>query len=238
MTGDKAMSRILKAYILVVAIAAMLVIASLGTDGLSETLPVLALLTVLAAAVGTRSVTLPGLNARLTASDVFTFAALAGAAPMAAPLVALADVAGAMITGAKRPPAFRILFNLSAVPLAAAAGASFIQAGRPFCGSAFLCVPFLILLGAVVCHLANFAMVAAAVGLSHQRDSLRSLVAAAPWTLLSSMASALAGLGVATMLAGIGPVGVLVGLVCVPPTLAYFRMKHLAHATQSLRHSS
>jgi hypothetical protein len=238
MTGEKAMSRTLKAYILAVAVAAMLVIASLGIDGLNETLPVLALLTVLAAAVGTRSVTLPGLNARLTASDVFTFAAFAAAAPIAAPLVALADVAGALITGAKRPPIFRVIFNLSAVPLAAAAGSSFIRAGRPFCGSAFLCVPLLVVLGAVVCHLANFAMVAAAVGLSHQRESLRSLVAAAPWTLVSSMASALAGLGVATLLDGIGPVGVLVGLVCVPPTLAYFRMQHLAHATQSLQQSS
>jgi hypothetical protein len=230
------MSKTMKAYILTVALASALAIVSLGAEGLGAELPAVIVLAVLAAAAGTRSVSLPGLDCRVSPSDVFVFAALAGSAPLAGPIVAFAEVIGTLFSGTKRPTFLRTVFNLSAVPLSAAAGAGVMHLARPLCGSFFLCAPVVVILGAVVCHTVNFVLFLGALALSGQKEAARAAVGAAPWTHLSVVASAVAALGVVAMLQSVGPVGLLLGLAAVPPTLAYVRQKREA-AVQIPQHT-
>ena len=77
------------ALVVAVDVAALGALAALPRAGLLDRGATLAMLLLLAATVGTRSVRIPYLRMSVTAADLFVFCALATLAPVAAPLMAL-----------------------------------------------------------------------------------------------------------------------------------------------------
>lgn len=215
-------SSLLRAYVAVATVAAMLAIASLPVDGLAQSAVVVAALALCSAVIGSRSIRLPGTGLRVTASDLFVFVALAGPAPLAAPLVAAAGTLGSEWGALRERKLRRSIFNFAVVPLSAALASWVVLAiSSSFSGRA---APILaVLAGSVVYLSVNLALVAGAVALEGRRPFFATVASAGPWALVSVLASAVMGLGLHAVVAGVGPPALCLGFAVIPPTSAYLR---------------
>jgi hypothetical protein len=142
--------------------------------------------------------------------------------PLAAPLVALASVAGAELGPRRRPFSIRTLFNLGAVPLSMSMAAFvFIGVGGEPGSPTSSILPLLV--AAVVYPLANLALAAAAIRLETGRGWFGVCRQSISCVLVSSLSSALLGTGLLLVLMETGPVGLVVGVVPAVPIAAYLR---------------
>jgi hypothetical protein len=221
-TTNTIRSGALKAFVAGTVVAAFVSIALLPAAGLFEQPLTLALFVALAAAVGTRSVRMPNLRMQVTASDIFVFCALVAMVPMAAPLVALASVAGAEMRRGRRPFSIRTLFNLAAVPLSMSVAAFvFIGVGGESGNPTRFILP--LLAAAVVYPVVNIALAAAAIRLETGRSWSTICKQSISCVLVSSLTSALLGAGLLLVLLEIGPWGLVIGVVPAVPIAAYLR---------------
>jgi hypothetical protein len=221
---------VLRALVAGTVVAAFISIALLPAAGIFEQPVTLSLLVALAAAVGSRSVHIPYLKMQVTASDIFVFCALVAIAPMAAPLVALASVVGAVLGRGRRPFSIRTVFNLGAVPLSMAAAVFlFLGAGGEAGNPTGSILPLLV--AAIVYPLFNMALAATAIRLETGRSWFSICKQSISCVLVSSLSSALLGAGLLLVLIEIGPLGLILGVVPALPIAAYLR-SHLKRAAR------
>jgi hypothetical protein len=201
------------AYVTLAMLALAVAAMTLPAGGLDENPVATALLLVLAAWVGSRSIRVRKLQIEVTAGDAFMFCGLVVVGPIAALLIALSGTIGAVVGNRRQVKTVQAVFNLATVGLAAA------LAAHAYAGFASLSKDSLMLSGAgliaaaVVFGLVNTGLVAMVIRL---RNATKEYVAIwrgfGPWALTSTLASLLIGLGLVTMIETIGAAGPLVGL--------------------------
>lgn len=215
----------LRAYVIAIDLAAILVTALLPTIGLTRRPWAFGLLLVLAAAVGTRSVRLHARKIRLTAGDAFTFCALEIAGPMAAPLVALLGTAGAAFGSRPRTSFLRTAFNLGAVTLAAAACAWAREVILALDGPEAMMRGLALLGAAAVFFLVNTLLVAGAIRIDTGKPFLAVWNRTGLWTFGSTVASLVLGAGLFWFVETVGPLGLALGLGGAAVVSGFFRSR-------------
>jgi hypothetical protein len=209
---------VLTAYVALVGVASAASLLTLPAAGQFEDVLALSLLLGLAAATGSRTVDVPRLGVRLTVSDLFVFCALASQPALAAPLVALAAVAGAVIGWGKSPFSLRAAFNLTAVPLAVSV-AAWTMVALDAAGSG-LSAGIALLVATTAYILANLLLVSIASALKGRGFSTVFL-GAGPCAAISAATSLLLGLGLVMVMDGVGVPGLLLGAAATGPLAAY-----------------
>jgi hypothetical protein len=220
--GNVVKQRMLKSYVIGIDLADLAAVVSLPMACLSSRPATLAILSLLAAVIGSRSVRIPGLRIQVTASDAFVLCALAAVGPVAAPVVAFISTLGATLGSNRRPASIRTAFNLGAVTLSAAAGAWAFQAIttalHPADGT------FLGLLGATAAYfLSNTLLVAVAICIEKKLPFFNTWSRSGLWTGISCLTSLLLATGLLSILTTAGPVSLILGMAGSATLLASYQ---------------
>lgn len=220
----------LLAWTALVAVTSIVAGAALPAASLLDRWPVLGALVALAVLAAGRTVRLPGVHVQVTVSDLYVFCALFCLPAAAAPIVAFAGTAAAVLGPRARKPSLRTVFNLAAVPLSASAAAAAFQAvaetpvlsGEGFVGG---------LVAATVYHAVNLTLVAIAIRLEAHRPVWNTLRSVGGWTGIACLTSLVAGAGLALTITGIGTIGLVTGAAVTAPLAAYAEKAAAAQAT-------
>lgn len=201
----------LMAYVGLVTLTALAAAATLPTTGLREHGVALATLLVLAGWVGSRAIQITRLRIQVTAGDAFMFCGMVLVGPLAAPLIALAGILGAII-GGRRTKAIRAVFNLGTMALAAscAARVHLVLSDVSSLGMASDSVG--LLAAAVTYVLVNTLLVALVIHLERGTSMFSAWRSFVVMALNSTVASLLVGLGLYSLYTSLGPLGLLAGL--------------------------
>jgi len=196
-----------------VLIALSVAAMTLPSGGLDENPVTTAMLLVLAAWVGSRSIRIRRLKVEVTAGDAFMFCGLVAVGPMAALLIALSGILGAVIAKRRPGKSFQALFNVATVALAAASAAHAYLLTASYSTDPRAVSGFGLVAAVAVFGLVNTALVALAIRL---RRATKSYVAIwrgfGPWALVSTLASMLIGVGLVTLMGALGTAGPVLGL--------------------------
>lgn len=215
-------SRYVLPFIVAVDVMAVISIALLGTHRLFERPITLLALLALAAIVGTRPISLPGLHLKVVATDVFMLFALLVLAPAAAPLVALASVFGVTVARGGRFRSMKTAFNAGALPLSMAAGVwSFHAVGGTSASPSPMVVP--LLAAAVAYALSNLVLAATVICLNSGGRWLQKCQQLVVLAVVSSVTCALLGASLVLVWLAIGPVSLLLAFVPLVPMQQYYR---------------
>ncbi|MDH3626690.1 MAG: hypothetical protein OEV00_03220 [Acidobacteriota bacterium] len=167
----------------------------------------------LAAFVGSRSVKVPALKIEVTAGDAFTFLGLLAVGPLAAPIVALAGTASAVIASDHfKRRRLKAIFNMASVTLSAAASAwahQAILAGEQL-GSYTYAVA--VVVAGVTFGLVNTLLVALVMRIATGTSVVSNWLGFGPWAVGSSMGSLLIALGLLSLIPSVGFAGLVLGL--------------------------
>jgi hypothetical protein len=217
-------SLILKAYVIVVDAAALATLLVLPFTGQGQRFGAFLLLIALAAMVGTRSIRIQGLRMQLSPLDLFILCALMTVAPVAGPLVALAGVGGSLVGPNRRPFSLRTAFNLGALPLSASAAAVVFTGLGGAAGDSPTLLVTPILSASLAFLVCNATLVAIAVALETPERLDGMWARAFCWNAVACLSSMVTALGVAEFGDALGYGALSLGLFPAIPTLAYFRM--------------
>ena len=225
MTSEIKNNGMITAYVAVVDLAALALLALCPATRLKDSPAVLALLLVLVAVLGMRPVRIRSLKIQVAALDLFILSALIMLDPMAAPLVALVGVLGAVFGPGRRPFSIRTAFNLGVVPLSASLAAlTYVRligdAIDPIAGYAIPLVA-----ATAVYFLVNTVLAALAVSLETKNNLFTVWLGFGPWNGVSTLASMVMAIGLVVLVDAFGPFVLLIGLILSIPILAQGRLR-------------
>lgn len=215
----------MQAYVAAVDLAALVLLAIFPATGLKEAPGTLALLVILVAILGLRPARIRSLKIQVAALDLFILSALLMLDPLAAPLVALAGVLGAVFGPGRRPFSIRAVFNLGVVPLSASLAAlTYVRLiGDPTDPNAAYAIP--LVAATAVYFLVNTVLAALAVSLETKRNPFLVWTGFGPWNGVSTLTSMVMAIGMFVLMDVFGPFVLLIGLIISIPILAQGRLR-------------
>ena len=213
------------AFVVVVDLAALALLALCPATRLKESPAILVLLLVLVAVLGMRPVRIRSLKIQVAALDLFILSALIMLDPLAAPVVAQVGVIAAVFGPGRRPFSIRAAFNLGVVPLSASLAAlTFIKMTGSEIGSAVRYAPPLAAATAVY-FLVNTVLAALAVAMETKRNLFSVWMGFGPWNGVSTLSSMVMAIGLVVLVDAFGPFVLLISLIISIPILAQGRLR-------------
>jgi len=204
--------RALLAYVLAVETAAGAAVVVLPPYEFVAHATITGLLVLLAALIGTRPIRIPGRRTEVSATDPFVLAALVSCGGLPAVMTAAAGVLGAGSARGRRPRALRLVFNVAASALAAAAAYGALRLAGGGVGVATTRQLLPLAAASSAYFLVNTLLVAGAVSIERGVSFVSNWRSTALWTSLSVFS----GLTIASLLLLLldttGPTGLVLGL--------------------------
>lgn len=172
-----------------------------------------------------RPVRIRSLKIQVAALDLFILSALIMLDPLAAPLVALVGVIGAVFGPGRRPFSIRAAFNLGVVPLSASLAAlTYVRLiGDPISQTAGYAIP--LVAATAVYFLVNTVLAALAVSMETKKNLFSIWLGFGPWNGVSTLASMVMAIGMVVLVDAFGPFVLLIGLIISIPILAQGRLR-------------
>jgi hypothetical protein len=215
------------AYVAVVDLAALALLALYLPTRLKESPAILALLLILVAVLGMRPVRIRSLKIQVAALDLFILSALVMLDPLVVPLVALVGVIGAVFGPGRRPFSIRTAFNLGVVPLSASLAAlTYVQLAGERMDLAARCATPMIAASAVF-FLVNTFLAALAIAMEARKNLFTVWFGFGPSNGVSTLASMVMAIGLAVLVQTFGPAILLIGLIISIPILAQGRLREV-----------
>ena len=225
MTQTTRQPGILTAYVVLVDLAAVALLALFPPVGLMQDPGTLGMLLVLVALLGARPVRVRSLKIQVAALDLFILSALVVLDPMTAPLVALVGVAAAVFGPGRRPMSIRTAFNLGVVPLSASLAALTYAATAGADAMSMTRFALPLVSATAVYFLVNTVLAAVAVAGETGKNLFNVWMGFGPWNGVSTLASMVMAIGLAVLVEVLGPAVLLIGLIISIPILAQGRLR-------------
>ncbi len=233
MTSGNKHNGMITAYVAVVDLAALALLALFPATRLKESPVILLLLLVLVVVLGMRPVRIRSLKIQVAALDLFILSALIMLDPLAAPLVALVGVICAVFGPGRRPFSIRAAFNLGVVPLSASLAAlTFVKMiGSGMESGVRYALP--LVAATAVYFLVNTVLAALAVAMETKRNLFSIWMGFGPWNGVSTLASMVMAIGLLVLVDAFGPFVLLLGLIISIPILAQGRLREAGEQQQA-----
>ena len=227
MTSENKHNGMIKAYVAMVDLAALALLALYPAAGLKDNPGTLVLLLVLVAVLGMRPVRIRSLKIQVAALDLFVLSALVLLDPKTAPLIALVGVIAAVFGPGRRPMSIRAAFNLGVVPLSASLAAlTYVRLiGDATDDAARYAIP--LVAATAVYFIVNTVLAALAVALETKKNLFSVWIGFGPWNGVSTLASMVMAIGLAVLVGSFGPLVLLIGLIISIPILAQGRLREM-----------
>ncbi len=228
-------NRLLSGFVIVVALAAAIAFSTLPIGGLLDDGWLVLLLVALTALVGSRPVRMAFLRTEVTAIHPFVLCTIASVGPMAAGLVTIGGVAGAMGNHRRRPKAIRVIFNLGGQLLSTAAAAWVFGLLGGKTGTPVLEFIGPLAAATAAYFIVNTGLVAIVIALEKHQRLFRTWLETFGWTPSSYFTGLTLAVGLILILNALGPLGLALG---IPPCwllAAFYRNYKEKHEEQRRR---
>jgi hypothetical protein len=225
MSRIKQHTAILTAYVIVVDLAALAMLAFFPAHDLTGSLANLLILLALIAILGAQPIRIQSLRIQVAALDLFILSTLLLVDPLAAPLVALVGVAAAVFGPGRRPMSLRTVFNLGVVPLSASVAAVIYLklVGEGSDPMARFALPLAAATAAY--FLVNTILAAVPAAIESRKDIFTAWLGIGPWNGVSTLASMVMAIGLAVLVQAFGPGVLALGLLISIPIMAQGRLR-------------
>ncbi len=227
MNTNKSHTGTITAYVVLVDLAALALLALFPATDLRQSLGTLLLLAVLVTLLGARPVRIRSLRIQVAALDLFILSALIMLDPMTAPLVALVGVVAVVFGPGRRPLSLRTAFNLGVLPLSASLAAlTYVQlVNEGMEPAARYAIP--LIAASAVFYLANTVLAGMAISMEARKNLFTVWFGFGPSNGVSTLASMVMAIGLAVLVQTFGPVILLIGLIISIPILAQGKLREI-----------
>ena len=225
MSRVKQHTGILTAYVAVIDLAALAMLALFPAHELTGSPATLLILLALSAILGAQPIRIQSLRIQVAALDLFILSALLLIDPLVAPLIALVGVAAAVFGPGRRPMSLRTVFNLGVLPLSASVAAvTYLKlVGEGSDPMARFALP--LAAASAAYFLVNTILAAIPAAIESRKNIFAAWMDIGPWNGVSTLASMVMAIGLAVLVQTLGPGILALGLLITIPIMAQGRLR-------------